>query len=149
LTATLIGDGPLREVVARSAEAAKVEVLGSRSDVADQMRRADIMLFPSRPAGEGTPGVLIEAGMSGLPVVATAVPGVGSIVKDGETGFVVPVDDLPGMIAATARLLDDPVLRSSMARAARQHCLDNFSLVAVGERWMAILGPLIDGHRHG
>ncbi len=144
LRATLIGDGPLRDEVAGPARAADVELLGSRSDIAEQMRRADVMVFPSRPAGEGMPGVLIEAGLSGLPVVATAVPGVRSIVKDGETGYVVGVDDLDGMVAATARLLDDNQLRTAMGRAARQHCEHNFSLDAVGSLWMALLQPLLE-----
>ncbi len=147
LRAELIGDGPLRDKVAGPAGAADVELLGTRSDVAEQMQRADALVFPSRPAGEGMPGVLIEAGLSGLPVVATAAPGVGTIVKDGETGFIVGVDDLSGMIAATARLIDDPGLRSAMGRAARQHCLKHFSMEAVGEQWMAILAPLLDAGR--
>ena len=65
-------------------------------------------VFPSLPTGEGMPGVLIEAGMTGLPVVATAVPGVRTIVEDGATGFVVGVDDLDAMVQATARLLAQP-----------------------------------------
>jgi glycosyltransferase involved in cell wall biosynthesis len=144
LEARLIGDGPMRQTLVGPAEAAGVEVLGSRPDVDEQLRAADVLVFPSRPAGEGMPGVLIEAALSGLPVVATAVPGVPSIVKDGETGFVVPVDDVPAMIQAMAKLLDDPELRASMGRAARQHGLDNFSLRAVGQRWLAILQPLLD-----
>jgi len=69
--AELIGDGPLRDTVAGPAREAGVELLGPRSDVAERMRLADVMVFCSRPAGEGMPGVLIEAGLSGLPVVAT------------------------------------------------------------------------------
>jgi glycosyltransferase involved in cell wall biosynthesis len=144
LEARIIGDGPLRETLARPAQEAGIPMLGSRSDVDHQMREADLLVFPSRPEGEGMPGVLIEAGLSGLPVVTTAVPGVRSIVKDGETGLVVPVDDVPAMFAATSRLLDDSELRSSMGRAARQHCVDRFSLAAVGGRWTAILQPLLD-----
>jgi glycosyltransferase involved in cell wall biosynthesis len=101
------------------------------------------MVFPSRPAGEGMPGVLIEAGLSGVAVVATAVPGVASIVNDGETGLVVPVDDVSGMVVAVTRLLDDPALRVSMGRAARQHCLDHFSLDTVSRQWMHILDPVL------
>jgi glycosyltransferase involved in cell wall biosynthesis len=144
LEARLIGDGPMRQTLIGPAKAAGVEVLGSRPDVDEQLRAADVLVLPSRPAGEGMPGVLIEAALSGLPVVATAVPGVPSIVKDGETGFVVPVDDVPAMVHSTAKLLDDPGLRAWMGRAARQHGLDNFSLRAVGERWMTILQPLIN-----
>ncbi len=147
LRAELIGDGPRREVVAGPAKAAGVELRGSRPDIAEQMRRADVVVFCSRPAGEGMPGVLIEAGMSGLPVVATSVPGVTSIVKDGETGLVVPVDDVSAMVAATARLVADPELRQRMGEAARARCTEHFSLAAVASRWLAILQPLVDAGR--
>ena len=149
LEAGLIGDGPLRRTLVGPAEAAGVDVVGSRPDVDELMRGADVLLFPSRPAGEGMPGVLIEAALTGLPAVATAVPGVASIVKDGVTGFVVPVDDVGAMVQATTKLLDDPELRASMGRAARQHGLDNFSLESVGRRWMAILQPLLDAAAPG
>ena len=49
-----------------------------------------VLVFTSEPASEGMPGVLIEAGLSGLPVVSTKRPGVTDVVVDGETGFVVP-----------------------------------------------------------
>ena len=147
LRAELIGDGPLRDAVAGPAEAAGVALRGSRHDVAEQMRRADVVVFCSRPAGEGMPGVLIEAGMSGLPVVATSVPGVTSIVKDEETGLVVPVDDLSAMVAATSRLVADPELRQRMGEAARARCTEQFSLAAVAARWLAILQPLLDAGR--
>ena len=145
MTAVLIGDGPLRPMLEAPAQAAGVELLGARGDIADQLRPTDVMVFPSRPAGEGMPGVLIEAGLSGVPVVATSVPGVASIVRDGETGLVVPVDDVPAMVAAVGRLLDDPALRSSMGEAARRHCLDHFSLDAVGQQWMRVLEPVLAG----
>ncbi len=89
------------------------------------------------------PGVLIEAGLSGLPVVATDVPGVASIVRDGVTGFVVGVDDVEAMAAAAGRLLEDPELRTAMGTAAREHCLTHFSLAVVAERWLALLEPLL------
>jgi glycosyltransferase involved in cell wall biosynthesis len=152
VAAMMIGDGPLRPELEGPAAAGGVELLGPRADIADQLRRTDVMVFPSRPAGEGMPGVLIEAGLSGVAVVATAVPGVASIVKSGETGLVVPVDDVGGMVAAVARLLADPALRECMGRAARRHCLDNFSLDMVGRGWMSILDPVLHGvetARHG
>ncbi len=142
--ATVVGDGPLRDAVALPAEKARVELLGSRSDVAEQMRRADLMVFPSRPEGEGMPGVLIEAALSGLPVVATAVPGVASIVQAGETGLVVPVDDLEAMVSAVGTLVEDGPRRRRMGQAARQRGLDHFSLDAVGRVWMDLLRPLLD-----
>jgi len=144
LRASVVGDGPLRDALAIPAEKARVELLGPRSDVADQMRRADLMVFPSRPEGEGMPGVLIEAGLSGLPVVATAVPGVRSIVEDGRTGLVVPADDLEALVEATAALVEDLGMRQQLGRNARQRGLDHFSLEAVGRVWMDLLQPLLD-----
>jgi glycosyltransferase involved in cell wall biosynthesis len=149
LRAMVVGDGPLGPGLAAPAAAAGVVLLGGRSDVAELLSGADLLVFPSRPAGEGMPGVLIEAGLSGLPVVATDVPGVRSIVVDGTTGVVVPPDDPDALASATARLLGDAALRSSMGRAARSHCEDHFGLAAVGDRWLSILQPLLEGSVRG
>jgi glycosyltransferase involved in cell wall biosynthesis len=142
--ATVIGDGPLRPALTLPAEKAGVELLGPRSDVAEQLRRADLLVFPSRPEGEGMPGVLIEAALTGLPVVATSVPGVRSIVEDGVTGLVVPADDLDDLVEATATLMEDSDRRRLMGHAARRYGLDHFSLEAVGTAWMDLLQPLLD-----
>ena len=50
--------------------------------------RASVLVMTSAAATEGMPGVLIEAGLSGLPVVSTRAAGVADVVVDGETGFV-------------------------------------------------------------
>ena len=142
--ALLIGDGPRRAALEESARAAGVEMLGPRSDVAEQLREADIFVFPSAPEGEGMPGVLIEAGLSGLPVVATAVPGVASVLVDGQTGLVVDVDDRAALAAAAARLIEDPELRATMGAAARARCELLFTVDAVSEVWLGLLAPLLD-----
>jgi len=141
--AQLIGGGPLRDALIGPATAADVDLLGPRSDIAELLRQSDVMVFPSRPAGEGMPGVLIEAGLSGLPVVATDVPGVSTIVANDETGIVVDEEDLSGMVAATARLLEDEALRTTMGGAARQRCSALFSLDAVASKWLEVLTPLL------
>jgi glycosyltransferase involved in cell wall biosynthesis len=139
----IIGDGPLRGSLIGPAGAAGVDLLGSRADVPDLLRESDIMVFPSRPEGEGMPGVLIEAGLSGVPVVATDVPGVRTIIADGETGLVVPHGDLEAMVAAVHRLAVENALRSTMGRAARLRCVEHFSLDAVAEKWLRLLSPLL------
>ena len=139
----IIGDGPLRSSLIGPAAAAGVDLLGSRADVPDLLRQSDIMVFPSRPAGEGMPGVLIEAGLSGVPVVATDVPGVRTIIGDGETGIVVPQGDHDAMVAAVHQLAVETALRSAMGKAARLRCTERFSLDAVAERWLCLLSPLL------
>lgn len=89
------------------------------------------------------PGVLIEAGLSGVPVVATRAPGVPMIVSDGETGLVVDVHDTAAMVDATAALLLDDPRRREMGRAARRWCLERFSLDVVSEQWLGFLTPLM------
>ena len=112
------------------------------------LRRSDVLVFPSLPTGEGMPGVLVEAGMTGLPVVATDVPGVRSVIEPGITGSVVGVDDLPAMVDAVDSLVGDPARRADMGRAARERCAGRWSLDVVGARWLELLGPYLpDGSR--
>jgi glycosyltransferase involved in cell wall biosynthesis len=144
--AVLIGDGPRRANLEERARAAGVEMLGPRSDVAEQLRATDIFVFPSAPEGEGMPGVLIEAGLSGLPVVATAVPGVASVLVDGQTGLVVPVDNRAALAAAAARLIENKDLCTAMGAAARARCQQLFTIDTVTGVWMSVLEPLLNGH---
>ncbi len=136
----MVGDGPLYETLRPLAAAAGVEMLGRRDD-APEMRRADIFVFPSQPTGEGMAGVLIDAGLSGLPTVATDAPGVTDVVVSGETGLVVPSDDREGLIDAVASLVKDPVRRRAMGAAARTHC-QRFSIGASADRWRQLIDEL-------
>jgi glycosyltransferase involved in cell wall biosynthesis len=140
--AMLVGSGPLAASMASSAAAHGVELLGSRSDVPELLRRADVLVFTSRPTGEGMPGVLIEAGLSGLPAVSTPVPGAATVVAGGRTGVI--VDDSVGSMAhAVGQLLDDPVRLAAMGVAARSRCESLFSLDLMAERWRAALQPMV------
>ncbi len=147
--ARVVGDGPLREALEGPATEAAVELLGRRRDVAELLRGTDVFVFPSLWAGEGMPGVLIEAGLSSVPVVATATGGVRSIVLDGDTGFVVKVDDFDALVDATAVLVKDAARRRVMGAAAREHCVEHFSLSAVAATWRGILDPLCPRSSNG
>lgn len=135
----IVGDGPLEEEVRLLASDVPVSMLGRRTDVPRLLQRADVLVFTSLPESEGMPGVLIEAGMAGLPVVATACPGVSTVLAGGETGYVVAVDDFDGLVSAVQELVDDPELRRQMGSAARKRCTEEFSLEASGARWQAAL----------
>lgn len=79
---------------------------------------ADVFVLPTR--AEGLANVLIEASAAGLPIVATDLPGITDVpVADGETGFLVPVDDVDGLTQAIERLVTDSTLRTKMGQAAR------------------------------
>ena len=136
----VVGDGPLEEQVRRAASfSGGIEVLGRRYDVAALLGAADVFVFTSVPEGEGMPGVLIEAALSGLPTVATAVPGASTVVEDGLTGFVVPPDDDEAFLGALERLVTDGELRSAMGGAARKRAEAAFSLEASARTWLSFL----------
>ena len=78
--ALIVGDGPLAGHLAVLAADQGIQFLGPRSECS--LRRSDLLVFPSLPAGEGMPGVLIEAGLSGLPAVSTPVPGAATVLEE-------------------------------------------------------------------
>lgn len=145
VTGVMVGDGPMEADMRAIGPGAGVDVLGRRDDVPDLLRDADLLVFTSVPESEGMPGVLIEAGMAGLPVVATDVPGVSSIVVDGVTGLIVPVDDAGAMVAAVERLVSDRRLRDQMGAAARTHCVEQFSIAAISRRWIEVFERVTAG----
>jgi glycosyltransferase involved in cell wall biosynthesis len=139
----IVGDGPLEESIAQMAGESGVSLLGRRTDVPALLSQADVFVFTSVPESEGMPGVLIEAGMAGLPVVATDCPGVSTVLVESQTGFVVDDEDFDGLVAALERLVDDQQLRAAMGAAARRRCVDEFSLEASAARWREVLDRLV------
>ena len=85
-------------------------------DVGWWMSAGDVFVLPS--LSEGLPTVVCEAMNCGLPVVATAVDGTPEIVRDGETGILIPTGDPPALAAALARILDEPEVAARMGAAA-------------------------------
>lgn len=141
-TAEMVGDGPILETLRPRAVAAQIDVLGRRSDVPERLRLADILVFPSLADNEGMPGVLIEAAMSGLPIVATGVPGVRDVVNEGETGLIVDEMDAHALIAKTRALIVDRALRRQMGTAARTLTAERYSLKASADGWAKHLASL-------
>jgi len=112
--------------------------LGYRADIADVLAAADIFTLPSH--FEGLPMSVIEAMLTGLPVVATAVRGPREQVMDGETGLLVPPATVAPLAAALARLVADPALRASMGAAGRARAVLTYSEAAVLARTLDLLG---------
>jgi glycosyltransferase involved in cell wall biosynthesis len=115
------------ELEARFSEAGfgdTVRFAGLVSDPERYVRAADILAFPSRK--EGLPNALIEAQASGLPAVASRLPGCTTdVVEDGETG-----------------LLVEPGEAQKLAAAARGRALERFNLDAVADAYRGLYGEL-------
>jgi len=111
----MIGDGALADSIATEHPSVRRLPPTSQAEVADWMRAADIVVAPSRREPLGLAAV--EALACGTPVVASAVGGLQEVVRDGETGLLVPPGDVPALAAALLRLAD-PALRARLAAAA-------------------------------
>jgi len=126
----IVGDGELRDkLVASPAARALGERLvwaGFRRDVADVCFASDVVMLTSD--NEGTPVSLIEAQAAAVPVVSTAVGGVASAVRDGDTGLLAAPDDPAALATAAAALLDDPARAAEMGRAGREHVREAFAM---------------------
>ncbi|MBL8595954.1 MAG: glycosyltransferase family 4 protein [Devosia sp.] len=142
--ATIAGDGHVEAARAKAAEyglADRVNLPGwvDGQGVAELIASADILVLPSFT--ENLPLSIIEAMASGLAVVATPVGAVPDIVRDGETGLLVPVGDVEALTLALTRLVEDQPLRRRLGAAALQLHRERLDLApyaeAVGSVWIA------------
>ncbi len=150
---TMIGNGVLWEVCRQMVHSLglghAVTLLGSRphAEVATQMQQSRAFvqhsLRPSSGDSEGTPNAVIEAGASGLPVVATRHAGIKDVVIDGETGLLVDEGDVAGMAAHMLSLAQNPELAGQLGRRARAHIAAHFSM----EQYLASVQAAL--HRAG
>jgi glycosyltransferase involved in cell wall biosynthesis len=120
---TVLGPGlPPGDVLRSFTDAARTHVTViervAEDRVVAEYRRHDALLFPSTYEGFGL--VALEAMSQGLPIVATPVGCVRGLLRDGETGILVPPRDSAAIARAVRRLSDDPFERVRMgAEAAR------------------------------
>jgi len=116
----------------------RLKRLGYREDVGRILAAADIFCLPSH--FEGLPMSVIEAMMTGLPVVATDIRGPREQVRDGETGLLVPPAAVEPLAAALNHLAADPALRARMGAAGRAVALERFDEVKVVGRTLDLMG---------
>ena len=139
----IAGDGPQMSVLQSLAKELglgdRVHFLGwqSRQQLMKCYGQANIFLFPSRH--EGMPNALLEAMASGLPVIASCIAGNEELVVDGETGYLVPSEDMEALRAALKKLLSEPESRQQMGNASRQHVEANYSWESTAQQYALLL----------
>lgn len=126
----LYGDGPLCEALTAQIEAAHlreaVTLHGkiANAEVIAALYEHDVLLVPSVLAAdgdkEGLPQTLVEGMASGIPVVATAHAGIPELVRDRETGLLVPERDAQALADAIQTYLETPALAAAVSRAGRR-----------------------------
>lgn len=147
----VVGDGPARsEVVEALAPlAGRVRLAGAAEPA--RLRgfyaAADLMVWPAIQEAYGM--ALLEAQAAGLPVLAGDVGGVPDIVRDGETGRLVPEGDAASFAAALRGLLDDPAARLRMGEAARRNVLARHGVAAAAAALDGWLRDTLERRRAG
>jgi glycosyltransferase involved in cell wall biosynthesis len=134
----LAGSGPLEATLRAAGERlapGRVHLLGQVADVVPLLHAADTLVLTS--ATEGMPGVVIEAGLAGVPTVSTDVGAVSEMIVTGETGAVVPRDpSAPTVSAALVEVLEDA---TRLGTGAREHCTEHYELSSVAVRWLEMI----------
>jgi glycosyltransferase involved in cell wall biosynthesis len=132
----IVGDGPLRgevhALIGRLGLEKSVHMWGRSEDSCSTMQLLDTLVLTS--VSEGCPNVLLEAAEIGVPVVTTAAGGAAEIVKDGETGFVVPCRDHQSLARCVIQLIDEDRLRQRYIEDARAHVRSHFTAEKMVER---------------
>ena len=100
-----------------------VKLLGYRQDSTALLQAADIVLLPS--TNEGLPLTVLEAQACCVPVIAAPTAGIPEIIRDGETGFLVPADDVEGYAARIELLIGNPQLCKQLGERASTYCREH------------------------
>jgi len=140
----IIGTGPLSHRleadVRGSSLHTRIRFLGVQTHVADYMAAGDVLALTSDT--EGMPATVLEAGLLGLPVVATRVGGLSECVQDGETGILIERDDEEGLAHALRDLLQQRDRRLHLGQAARAWVERHFMMSHVANQYAAFYEQL-------
>ncbi|HYE23333.1 MAG TPA: glycosyltransferase family 4 protein [Candidatus Paceibacterota bacterium] len=128
-TLMIIGGGNervyLEELIRMHGLEARVRLRGHVENASAYLRALDMFVLPSRTEALGY--VLLEAGLAGLPVVASNVGGIPEIIEDGRTGMLVPSGDVNALEEALRAYLENTELGERMAGALKEHVRMHFS----------------------
>ena len=134
----LIGDGPLRNRLEQLSNELKiqelVQFLGTKDQIASYLAAADVFVLTSDT--EGIPGVVLEAGFMGLPVVATRVGGVPECIVEGRSGYMVDPDNEEEFVSKLVHLLRSPKQRMEIGIYAQEWVRNNFTLDAIVPKYI-------------
>jgi N-acetyl-alpha-D-glucosaminyl L-malate synthase BshA len=129
----MIGDGPDRPAAEEEARILGVEgsvsFLGKIDQIAPLLAAADLFLLPSQSESFGLSA--LEALASGVPVVGSNAGGLPEVIRDGETGILCPIGDIPGMAAAALEILQNRKRWSEMSKLATKDARERFSRDAI------------------
>lgn len=104
----------------------RVVLAGRQDNIHEIINLSDVIVLPS--AYEAHPAAICEASSCGKPVVASRVGGLSEMVKDGETGYLIPPQDVEALADSLIRILSDEVSATNMGMAGRRYMLERFDI---------------------
>jgi glycosyltransferase involved in cell wall biosynthesis len=147
----IVGDGPqrqeLRDLITRLSLQDTVILSGAlgHEEVIEKYRQATMFVLPCVQTKDGDrdgiPNVLAEAMAMRVPVISTNVSAIPELLTDQVNGLLVPAGDHGALVAAMARLLEEPALREELARNGRRSILHTFDVEHNVRRFAATLWP--------
>ena len=128
-TVEIFGHGPeqerLERIVRRGQLGSQVRFKGFVGDILPVLRKADLLVLPSR--SEGMPNVILEAWAQKLAVVATAVGGVPEMIEDGVSGLLARPEDSVGLARQLQRMMSDSSLAISCGEAGYARVCEQYN----------------------
>ena len=146
------GDGPERGVITRLVEqcgvAHKVRMLGTVTEehLENIYHGADLFVMPNIPVRNDMEGfglVMVEAGLSGLPVVASNIEGISDVITENENGHLLTAGDASAFVDAIMRYHSDRAALEVLGERARAHTISRFSWDAVTAHYVGAMDKLI------
>jgi glycosyltransferase involved in cell wall biosynthesis len=145
----VIGEGPDRERLELLIDELQIreslQILGHRDDMPSIYASLDLMVSSSRQ--EGLPMAILEGMANRLPLVATAVGEVPTIVLDGQTGVLVPAESVEALSEGILDLLRDPAKRTRFGMAARQLIEEEFSAERMTADYLRVYEEAVAGRK--
>jgi phosphatidylinositol alpha-1,6-mannosyltransferase len=150
----VIGEGPedeaIRAAISEVDAGDRVRVFGrvTEGELMILLRGGDLFVMPNVPVVgdmEGFGVVMLEAGLCGLPVVASALEGITDVVVEGESGHLVPPLDAGAFADVIGRYVRDRAALQGLACRARAHVARAFAWPVAAERYVATLERVIAG----
>jgi len=144
----VVGDGPLRERLERRAHQLDLcdctQFLGFREDATAIISVLDVLVVPS--LSEGTPLVVLEAMMAGVPIVASCVGGIPQQIRQGHEGLLVLARDPCALAQACLALLNAPDLAQRLAYRAQQRAMREFDHGTMVDRIESVYHHVLGAH---
>lgn len=141
----VIGRGPLKNKLEAYAKELdldqKVNFIGEVPEVHDYLSNSDIFVLPSE--AEGISNVLLEAMASGLPCIASEIPGNQRVIKHNENGLLFAKNDANDLADTIFKLSSDKIMRSKLGRNARQTVEDSYNISAIAESYITLYNNIL------